>query len=112
MTRASPLAPAPSGTGALLTVRLTPRGGRDALDGVETDAAGRAMLRARVSAPPEDGAATEALLRLLAKAFGLPRRALTLEAGATQRVKRIRIDGDPAGLAARLAPALAGRTSP
>lgn len=96
----------------MLTVRLTPRGGRDALDGVETDAAGRAMLRARVSAPPEDGAATEALLRLLAKAFGLPRRALTLEAGATQRVKRIRIDGDPAGLAARLAPALAGRTSP
>ena len=70
------------------------------------------MLRARVSAPPEDGAANEALLRLLAKAFGLPRRALMLEAGATQRVKRIRIDGDPAGLAARLAPALAGRTSP
>ena len=69
------------------------------------------MLRARVSAPPEDGAATEALLRLLAKAFGLPRRALTLEAGAKQRVKRVRIDGDAAGLAARLAPALSGRTS-
>ena len=111
MTPPSPLAPASSGSGALLTIRLTPRGGRDALDGVETDAAGRAVLRARVSAPPEDGAANEALLRLLAKACGVPRRALTLEAGATQRVKRVRIDADAATLAARLAPVLAERNS-
>ena len=43
--------------GIVVTIRLTPRGGRDAIDGVETDAAGRAMIKARVSAPPEDGAA-------------------------------------------------------
>ena len=106
MSSASPLAAAPSGAGAQLTVRLTPRGGRDALDGIDTDAAGRAMLRARVSAPPEDGAANDALLRLLARALDLPRRALTLEAGATQRVKRVAIAGAPRDIAARLARAL------
>ena len=106
MNAASPVAPAPSGAGARLTVRLTPRGGRDGLDGVEIDAAGRAMLRARVSAPPEDGAANDALLRLLAKSLDMPRRALTLEAGATQRVKRIAVAGAPAEIVARLARAL------
>jgi uncharacterized protein (TIGR00251 family) len=89
--------------GIVLTVRLTPRGGRDAIDGVETDAAGRAMIKARVSAAPEDGAANTALLTLLAKQLDLPKRAVTLDSGATQRVKRIRISGDAAALAARVA---------
>jgi uncharacterized protein YggU (UPF0235/DUF167 family) len=106
VTAASPLASAGTGAGSVLTVRLTPRGGRDALDGVATDAAGRAMLRARVSAPPEDGAANDALLRLLADALGMPRRALTLAAGATQRVKRVAIAGAPDDIATRLARAL------
>lgn len=89
--------------GVVVTIRLTPRGGRDAIDGVENDAAGRAMIRARVSAPPEDGAANAALIALLAKRLEVGRRAVTLEHGATQRVKRIRIEGDPAALAARVA---------
>lgn len=89
--------------GIVLTVRLTPRGGRDAIDGVESDSAGRAMIKARVSAPPEDGAANDALIALLAKRLEVGRRAVMLEHGATQRVKRIRIDGDAAALAARLA---------
>lgn len=89
--------------GIVMTVRLTPRGGRDAIDGVETDAAGRAMVKARVSAPPEDGAANTALLALLARRLDLPRRAVALESGATQRVKRIHISGDATALAARVA---------
>jgi uncharacterized protein YggU (UPF0235/DUF167 family) len=106
MRPASPLAPDPTGSGAELAVRLTPRGGRDALDGIAADAAGRHMLRARVSAAPADGAANEALLRLLAAALGMPRRAITLTAGATQRIKRVAIAGAPDDIAARLARAL------
>ena len=68
-------------------VRLTPRGGRDAIDGV--DSGGR--LTVRVSAPPVDGAANESLVRLLAATLEIPRNALTIEAGATSRVKRIRV---------------------
>ena len=89
--------------GIVLTVRLTPRGGRDAIDGIETDAAGRAMIKARVAAPADDGAANAALLALLAKRLDLPKRAVTLDGGATRRVKRVRISGDAAALAARVA---------
>jgi len=43
-------------------VRLTPKGGRDAIEGWWTDGAGRAALKARVAAPPEDGKANTALM--------------------------------------------------
>lgn len=70
-------------------VRLVPRGGRDAVEGV--DAEGR--LRCRVSAPAVDGAANRALLLLLAAELGVPAGAVTLEAGAAARVKRISLPG-------------------
>lgn len=69
-------------------VRLTPRAGRDVIDGVDSE--GR--LRVRVAAPPVDGAANDALLRLLAVALAVPRGSVALENGATSRVKRIRLD--------------------
>lgn len=50
-----------------LRVRLTPSGGRDAIDGVETDAEGQAYVKARVTAVPEDGKANKALIALLSK---------------------------------------------
>ena len=107
-----PLAPAPGGV--TVAVRLTPRGGRDALDGVASGADGRPVLRARVSAPPADGAANAALLELLAGAFGVARRDLAIESGAAARAKRVRVAGDPTTLAAALARALdaAGRRRP
>ncbi|HEY8383414.1 MAG TPA: DUF167 family protein [Microvirga sp.] len=86
-----------------LRVRATPRAGRDAVEGIEALSDGRPVLKVRVRAAPEDGAANEAVRRVLAKALGLPASAVTLAAGATARVKTFRIAGDPAGLGRRLA---------
>jgi uncharacterized protein YggU (UPF0235/DUF167 family) len=81
--------------GIRLFVRLTPRGGRDALEGVETRADGRAVVKARVRAVPEKGAANAALEALVAGALRVPRSAVSVTAGATRRVKTLRIAGDP-----------------
>jgi uncharacterized protein (TIGR00251 family) len=89
--------------GLLVTVRLTPKGGRDAIDGIERLADGKPVLKARVRAAPSEGEANEALLRLLARTLGVPRRDVSLDAGATARIKRVHVVGDAAALAARLA---------
>ena len=78
---------------ARLVVRLTPRGGRDAIDGWTRDAAGAAVLRVRVAAPPADGAANAALVALLARLLGRPKRDVRIVAGAASRLKRVEIDG-------------------
>jgi uncharacterized protein YggU (UPF0235/DUF167 family) len=88
--------------GLALTVRLTPKGGRDAIDGVERLADGRAVLKARVRAAASEGAANTALLRLIAATLGVAPSRVTLTAGATSRIKRLKVEGDPAALAAAL----------
>jgi uncharacterized protein len=90
-------------TGLRLTVRLTPRGGRDALGGVRADGAGRIHLLARVSSPPVDGAANRALIKLLAKSLGIAKSDVTLISGETARIKTLDIDGDAAALERKLA---------
>ena len=82
--------------GVLLTVRVTPRGGRDAVDGAETLADGKAVLKVRVRTAPEDGAANEAVRRLIANLVARPASAVRLESGATSRVKTLSITGDAA----------------
>ena len=88
--------------GLSLTVRLTPKGGRDAIDGVERLADGRAVLKARVRAAPTEGAANAALVKLLARALDVAPRSVSLLAGETARIKRLRIEGPGAALAAAL----------
>ncbi len=83
-------------TGLRLTVRLTPRGGRDALGGVRLDQSGRAQLLARVSPPPVEGAANAALVKLVAKALSVPKSAVAITSGETARIKTLEIAGDPA----------------
>ena len=76
-----------------LTVRLTPRGGRDAVEGWARDADGRPYLKVRVAAPPLDGAANAALEKLIAKVLKRPRSAVQIVAGQQARVKQLEIDG-------------------
>ena len=92
--------------GLLLHVRLTPKGGRDAIDGIEILSDGKAVLKARVRAVPEDGKANAALIKLIANLFDLSASHVALEAGATSRIKTLKIAGDAAGLAAILQSAL------
>jgi len=84
--------------GVVVDVRLTPRGGRDAIEGVERRADGRAVLKARVRVAPSDGEANSALCRLIADALDIAPRQVTVAAGATSRLKRIRVTGEPAAL--------------
>ena len=88
--------------GVTLDVRLTPRSARDAIEAVECRADGHAVLKVRVRAPPFEGAANEALRGLIARALGIPPRQVEIAAGATARVKRLRILGEPRALDAAL----------
>jgi uncharacterized protein len=97
-----------SGAGGLvLHVRLTPKGGRDGLDGIEVLGDGRPVLKARVRAVPEDGKANDALTKLIAKAVGVSNSSVSVAAGHTSRVKTLEIAGDAERLGAALAAALA-----
>ena len=100
-----PLGAAPGGV--RVTVRLTPRGRAGRIDGVARLADGTPVLKASVGAPPEDGRANEALLRLLAAQWGLARRDVAIVAGIRSRNKSVHVAGDPAALLARLGAALA-----
>ena len=84
-------------------VRLTPKGGRDAIEGWAAASDGSQHLKARVRAVPEDGKANDALVALLAKTLSLPKSALRIASGATSRLKRIEIAGqNPTEMSARL----------
>ena len=74
-------------------MRLTPRGGRDSIDGIESLADGRVVLKVRVRASPQEGEANAALVRFIAKTIGVPPRDVALSAGATGRIKRLTILG-------------------
>jgi uncharacterized protein len=88
--------------GVALTVRLTPRGGRDAIDGIEVLSDGRCVLKARVRAPASEGEANAGLVRLIARSLGVAPSSVTLAAGAAARIKRLTIAGDGAGIVAAL----------
>jgi uncharacterized protein (TIGR00251 family) len=87
-----------------VAVRLTPRARIGRIDGVAAGA-----LEVSVTAPPVENQANEALLRLLAKEWRLPRRDLSLAAGAKSRNKVVHIAGEPAELMARLTALIASQ---
>ncbi|HUG30844.1 MAG TPA: DUF167 domain-containing protein [Candidatus Limnocylindria bacterium] len=78
-------------------MRLVPRADGDRIEGVIDGA-----LRARVTAPPVDGAANDALIRLVAAELGLSKSRVRLVAGVANRTKVLGIDGvEGAALRAR-----------
>jgi uncharacterized protein (TIGR00251 family) len=88
--------------GLALSVRLTPKGGRDAIEGIERLANGESVLKVRVRAPPMKGEANAALVKLLARALGVPARDVHLVAGLSARIKRVKIAGASGALSAAL----------
>ncbi|MEA2887140.1 MAG: uncharacterized protein QOD11_1500 [Bradyrhizobium sp.] len=84
--------------GVSVALRVTPRGGRDEIDGLETLANGRVVVKMRVRAIAEGGAANRAVVELLAKALGVPKTKIRVLSGTTSRLKQIAVDGDPAKL--------------
>ena len=70
-------------------MRLTPKGGRDAIEGWTKGPDGKRYLKARVSAPPEDGKANDALVRLIAKALDIGKTRVRIVSGGASRMKII-----------------------
>jgi uncharacterized protein len=84
--------------GVSVALRITPRGGRDDIDGLETLADGRTVLKIRVRAIAEGGEANRAVTELIAKSLGVSKARVRILSGATSRLKQVAIDGDPAKL--------------
>ncbi|HEY1864381.1 MAG TPA: DUF167 family protein [Roseiarcus sp.] len=88
--------------GVIVSCRLTPKGGRDAIDGVAQLADGSSVLTARVRSAPQDGEANLALCALLADRLGARASDARVVAGSKSRLKQVAVSGDPAALIAKL----------
>lgn len=90
--------------GVRLFVRLTPKASRNRIEGVAAEAGegGGAVLKVSVTAVPEAGKANQALIALLAKTWKLPKTAIAIASGATDRRKTLFIRGEAASLRRRL----------
>src|SRR5471032_2150453 len=96
--------------GISVALRVTPRGGRDEIDGLETLANGRSVVKIRVRAIAEGGEANRAVIELLAKALGVPKGKVRVLSGTTSRLKQVAVDGDPAKLGDTLRKLTAAKT--
>ena len=84
--------------GVSIAVRVTPRGGREDIDGIETLANGRAVVKVRVRAIAEGVEANRAVTELLAKVPCVPKARVKILSGATSRLKQVAVHGDPHAL--------------
>jgi hypothetical protein len=75
-------------SGVIIDVRVIPRASKSGMAGVRENA-----VLVRLSAPPVEGAANAELIEVLADAFDVPKRAITIVSGDRSRQKRVRIDG-------------------
>lgn len=78
----------PTATGVRLSVRVQPRASANEIAGLYGDA-----LRIRLTAPPVEGAANEALVDFLSGTFEIARRNITIVAGSSSRSKVVELRG-------------------
>ncbi|MBI1208748.1 MAG: DUF167 domain-containing protein [Azospirillum sp.] len=88
--------------GVRVALRVTPRAGRNAITGLALTADGGVVLKVAVTAAPEGGRANDAVIKLLAKAWSLPKSALSIIVGTADRNKLLHIAGAPDELTRRL----------
>ncbi len=93
--------------GLRVAVRLTPKGRRDAIEGLAETADGGAEIRASVTAVPEDGKANRALVKLLSKSWGIPKSDIAIVSGATDRHKVLSLICEPERILPRIADSVA-----
>jgi uncharacterized protein (TIGR00251 family) len=108
VSASSPLAIVPEGL--RLFVRLQPKARRERIEGVVTEPDGRTALKVAVTAPPEGGKANAALIALLGKSWRLPKRAIEIVGGASDRRKTLLLRGDPASLHATVSAQIASHS--
>ena len=89
--------------GVIVACRLTPKGGRDTIDGVSALSDGTAVLACRVRVAPEDGRANASLCKLIAQAAGAAPSRARIVSGAKARLKQVAVEGEPQALASSLA---------
>lgn len=70
-----------------IAVKVLPRSSKNSIEWEQGN------LKVRLTAPPVDGLANEALIALLAERLALPKRAITIVRGATSRQKTVEIAG-------------------
>lgn len=86
-----------------VSLKVTPGARKAGIGGIEPQADGGRTLKVAVTAAPEGGKANAAVLALLSRSWRLPKSSLTVERGATDRRKVVRIaTGEPAAVAARI----------
>ena len=95
------------GEAVLIALKVTPKASTDRVTGIvdAPDATGAVgpRLALKVTAPPADGAANRAVIKLLSKALSLPKTSLAIVSGETARHKVVRVEGaDPAALNAAI----------
>lgn len=76
-----------------ITIKLTPKASKNAIQGWTEGPNGERILKACVTAVPEKGKANEALIDLLSKEWKLPKKAFSLIRGETDRLKLLKIEG-------------------
>lgn len=84
--------------GIVVFTRVTPRGGKDSIDGMTELGDGQRVLKVRVRVAPEEGAANRAVEKIIARALNVPVSRVHIASGATSRLKHIKIEGEPRGL--------------
>ena len=88
--------------GVAIAVRVAPRAAHQRIGEIAEEASGGRVIKVSVTAPPEGGTANAALIRLLAKAWRVPKTSLSVTSGAADRRKTIHAAGAPEDLYRRL----------